>query len=178
MTRRPLSVLAAAPVALAAVFALAAQQPAAPKLTPLTAAKLTPLTLEGYGNLISAHRGHVVLATFWATYCIPCRAELPELVKLATSLHPRGLDLVVISADDADQEPQARKFIVPKIPALFGKLYIKSTTDDDKYAAGIHAHWQGELPANFIYDRTGRKEGAFIGEVPTKNIEAVIEKFL
>lgn len=160
----------AALAACLAAFTLAAQQPSAPKLT--------PLTLDGYSGLISAHRGHVVLATFWATYCIPCRAELPELVKLATSLHPRGLDLLVISADDADQEPQARKFIAPKIPSAFGPLYIKNTKDDDKYAAGIHARWQGELPANFIYDRTGRKEGAFIGEVPTKNIQAVIERFL
>jgi thiol-disulfide isomerase/thioredoxin len=153
-----------------AAFTLAAQQSSAPKLT--------PLTLDGYSNLISAHRGHVLLATFWATYCIPCRAELPELVKLANQLRPRGLDLAVISADDPDQEAQALKFIAPKIPAVFAPLYIKSTKDDDKYAAGIHARWQGELPANFIYDRTGRKVGAFIGEVPTKNIEAVIEKFL
>jgi len=153
---------------LGVALTLAAQQPATPKLT--------PLTLDGYNKLIAAHKGRVVLATFWATYCIPCRAEIPELVKLAAQLRPRGLDLVVVSGDDPDQAAQALKFIAPKVPA--GPLYIKSSDDDDKYAAGIHPRWQGELPANFVYDRTGRKVGAFMGEVPTKNIQDVIEKFL
>jgi cytochrome c biogenesis protein CcmG/thiol:disulfide interchange protein DsbE len=153
---------------LGVALTLAAQQPAPPKLI--------PLTLDGYNKLIAAHKGRVVLATFWATYCIPCRAEIPELVKLAAQLRPRGLDLVVVSGDDPEQEAQARKFIAPKVPA--GPLYIKSSDDDDKYAAGIHARWQGELPANFVYDRTGRKVGAFMGEVPTKDIQTAIEKFL
>jgi thiol-disulfide isomerase/thioredoxin len=153
---------------LGVALTLAAQQPATPKLT--------PLTLDGYNKLVAAHKGRVVLATFWATYCIPCRAEIPELVKLAAQLRPRGLDLVVVSGDDPDRAAAALKFIAPKVPA--GPLYIKSSDDDDKYAAGIHARWQGELPANFVYDRTGRKVGAFMGEVPTKNIQDVIEKFL
>jgi thiol-disulfide isomerase/thioredoxin len=153
---------------LAAALTLAAQQSAPPKLA--------PLTLDGYNKLIASHKGRVVLATFWATYCIPCRAEIPELVKLAGQLRPKGLDLVVVSADDPDKAAQALKFIAPKVPAI--PLYIKSTDDDDKYAAGIHQRWQGELPANFIYDRTGRKVGAFIGENPTKDIQTVIEKFL
>ncbi len=155
-------------LALAVSLTLAAQQS--------TPAKLTPLTLDAYNKLIAAHKGRVVLATFWATYCIPCRAEIPELVKLAAQLRPKGLDLVVVSADDPDKAPQALKFIAPKVPAM--PLYIKSTDDDDKYAGGIHARWQGELPANFIYDRAGRKVGAFMGENPTKDIQTVIEKFL
>ena len=171
MTRRMLSLLLGAAGALAAQPA-SVKQPAAPQLT--------PLTLDGYSKLIAAHKGRVVLATFWATYCIPCRAELPELVKLAAQLRPRGLDLLVISADEPEQEAAARKFILPVVAKVVppSPLYIKSAEDNDKYAAGIHGRWQGELPANFIYDRTGRKVGAFIGENPTKDIQAVIEKFL
>lgn len=141
-----------------------------------TPAKLAPLTLDGYNKMIAAHKGKVVLADFWATYCIPCRTEIPEIVKMAAQLRPRGLDLVIISADEAEQASAALKFIAPKAPGL--PLYIKQTDDDDKYAAGIHARWDGSLPANFIYDRAGVKRGAFMGEVPTKNIQDVIEKFL
>lgn len=148
-------------------LSLAAQQGSAPKLT--------PLTLDGYNKLIVSHKGRVILVDFWATYCVPCRTELPELTQLAAKLRPRGLDLIVVSADEPEQEAQASKFIAGKAPS---PLYIKSTDDNDKFAAAIYPRWQGELPANFIYDRTGRKVGAFIGQVPTKNIEAVIEKFL
>jgi thiol-disulfide isomerase/thioredoxin len=138
--------------------------------------KLTPLTLDAYSKLIAAHKGRVVLVNFWATYCVPCRTEIPDLVKLTDRLRPRGLDFVLISADEPEQEPQARKFItIAKVP---GPLYIKSTDDNDKFAAAIHPKWEGELPASFVYDRSGKKVGAFIGEVPLKNIEDVIAKFL
>jgi thiol-disulfide isomerase/thioredoxin len=160
-----------------AAVTLAAQQASVkPPIAQPSAPKLTPLTLDGYNKLIAAHKGRVVLATFWATYCIPCRAEIPELVKLAAQLRPRGLDLVVVSADEPEQEAAARKFIASKVPS--SPLYIKSADDNDKYAAGIHPRWQGELPANFVYDRAGRKVAAFIGENPTKDIQAAIEKFL
>lgn len=176
MTRRTLPFLIATSLlvtSMVATLPLAAQQASTKQPS---APKLTPLTLDGYNKLIAAHKGKVVLATFWATYCIPCRAEIPELVKLAAQLRPRGLDLIVISADEPEQEAAARKFIVAKVPS--SPLYIKSADDNDKYAAGIHARWEGELPANFVYDRTGRKVGAFIAEVPTVNIQTVIEKFL
>jgi thiol-disulfide isomerase/thioredoxin len=138
--------------------------------------KLTPLTQDAYPKLIAEHKGRVVLVNFWATYCVPCRTEIPEFVKLAARLRVRGLDFVSISADEPEQEPQAHKFIVAaKVP---GTLYIKSTDDNDKYAAAIHPRWEGELPASFIYDRSGKKVGAFIGEVPLKNLEDAIAKFL
>ena len=138
--------------------------------------KLTPLSQDAYPKLIAAHKGHVVLVNFWATYCVPCRTEIPELVKLADRLRARGLDFVSISADEPEQELQARKFILAaKVP---GPLYIKSAEDDDKYVAAIHPRWDGALPASFIYDRSGKKVGAFIGEVPLKNLEDVIAKFL
>jgi thiol-disulfide isomerase/thioredoxin len=150
----------------------ASQQAASQQAAP---AKLTPLTVDAYNRLIASHKGRVVLVDFWATYCVPCRTEIPELVKLAAQLRPRGLDLIVVSADEPEQEPQARKFISGKAPA---PLYIKSADDNDKYVAAIHPRWEGELPANFVFDRTGKKVKVFIGEVPTKDIEAVIEKLL
>jgi thiol-disulfide isomerase/thioredoxin len=147
-------------------------QPAVPQAAQQ---KLTPLSLEAYNQLIASHKGHVVLVNFWATYCVPCRTEIPELVKFSAQLRARGLDFLLISADEPEQEPQARKFIAGKAP---GPLYIKSADDNDKYAAAIHARWDGSLPASFIYDRSGKKVGAFIGEVPLKNLEDVIAKFL
>lgn len=171
--KRTLLALAAVVFAFTLPAQQPARQPAQPKLTPPV---LTQVTQDGYPKLIAAHKGRVVLVNFWATYCIPCRTEIPEMVKLADRLRSRGLDFVSISADEPEQEPQARKFIVAaKVP---GTLYIKSADDNDKFAAAIHARWDGALPASFIYDRSGTKRGAFIGEVPLKNIESVIEKFL
>src|ERR1035438_1262718 len=89
--------------------------------------KLSPLTNDAYTKMVGEHKGRVVLVNFWATYCVPCRAEIPEMVKMADRLRARGLDFVSISADEPEQELQARKFIVPfKVP---GPLYINSRSE-------------------------------------------------
>lgn len=167
--------LGAAALAVTLLAQKSTQQP--PKQSPPQAPqqKLTPLTVEAYNKLIAAHKGRVVLVNFWATYCVPCRTEIPELAKFATQHNSRGLDLVLISADEPAQEAQALKFITGKYPL---PLYIKRTDDNDKYVAAIHDHWDGSLPASFVYDRSGKKVGAFLGVVPLKNLQDLIAKIM
>jgi thiol-disulfide isomerase/thioredoxin len=136
--------------------------------------KLTPLDQPGYAKLLAAHRGKVVLVDFWATWCKPCRAEMPDLVKLDQKLRARGFDLVTISADEPGQEGAALKVL--KDDGVTGPAYLKKVTDDDKFNDAIDPNWGGALPALFLYDRTGKKVRAFIGETPIRNLEAAIEK--
>jgi thiol-disulfide isomerase/thioredoxin len=155
------------PLAFAAV-ALACTLSAQPKLTPVNEA--------GYRQLVAAHKGRVLLINFWATWCKPCRAEMPDLVKLAERLQAKGLDMVSISADEPEQEPEARKFMAAtKVP---GPLFIKNAADDDKFHAAIDAKWMGELPALILYDRNGKKVQSLLGEKPVKDLEAAIAKLL
>jgi thiol-disulfide isomerase/thioredoxin len=138
--------------------------------------KLTPVNEAGYRQLVAAHKGRVLLVNFWATWCKPCRAEMPDLVKLAERLQAKGLDMVSISADEPEQEPEARKFMAAtKVP---GPLFIKNAADDDKFHAAIDAKWMGELPALILYDRNGKKVQALLGEKPVKDLEAAIAKLL
>ena len=72
---------------------------------------LEPLDEPGYQRMLAANKGKVLLVDFWATWCLPCRAEMPLLVKLEASLRARGFKLVTISADEPEQEAIARKFV-------------------------------------------------------------------
>jgi thiol-disulfide isomerase/thioredoxin len=138
--------------------------------------KLTPVDEAGYVKLIAAHKGRVVLVDFWATWCKPCRAETPELVKLEQKLRARGFDLVTISSDEAEQQAAALKVL--KDDGVTGMTYWKKAADDDKFNDAIDPKWGGALPAVFIYDRNGKKVKSFIGETPVKDLEAAIEKLL
>lgn len=138
--------------------------------------KLTPVDDAGYPKLVASDKGKVVLVNFWATYCKPCRAEMPALEKLAAKLKPRGFALITISNDEADKQPLALKALAEY--GVAGPTYWRKTADDDKFCDAIDANWGGALPALFLYDRSGKKVKAFIGETPIPTIQAAIEKYL
>lgn len=138
--------------------------------------KLVPVDDAGYPKLIAAQKGKVVLVNFWATYCAPCRAEMPALEKVAAKLKARGFELITISNDEADKQALAMKAL-----GEFGiahPTYWRKTADDDKFDDAIDANWGGVLPALFLYDRAGKKVKSFIGETPIPTIEAAIQKLL
>jgi thiol-disulfide isomerase/thioredoxin len=143
---------------------------------PIHAQKLTPVDDAGYPKLVATQKGKVVLVNFWATWCKPCRAEMPALQALAQKLRPRGFELITISNDEAAKEPAAIKALAEF--KIAGVTYLRKTADDDKFCDTIDPKWQGVLPALFIYDRSGKKVRAFFGETPIPTVEAAIQKLL
>jgi thiol-disulfide isomerase/thioredoxin len=138
--------------------------------------KLPPLNEASFPKMVASHKGKIVLVDFWATWCVPCRAEMPQLVKLSEKQKARGLDFVTISADEPDKEPAA--FQVLQQNAVAAPFYIKKAADDDKFYNLVDPKWSGEMPAMFIYDRSGKRVRSFLGETPVKDIEAAINKLL
>jgi thiol-disulfide isomerase/thioredoxin len=138
--------------------------------------KLPPLNEASFPKMVATHKGKIVLVDFWATWCVPCRAEMPQLVKLSEKLKARGLDFVTVSADEPDKEPAA--FQVLQQNAVAAPFYIKKAADDDKFYNLVDPKWSGEMPAMFIYDRSGKRVRSFLGETPVKDIEAAINKLL
>jgi thiol-disulfide isomerase/thioredoxin len=140
------------------------------------AADLKPVDEAGYAKLVAAAKGKVVLVNFWATYCVPCRKEMPQLVALEARLRARGFQFVTISADEPEQRGAAGMFLDKiKVPA---PAYIRKAKDDDKFIALVDQKWDGALPALFLYDRQGRKVKSFFGEANLGVVTAAIEKLL
>lgn len=137
---------------------------------------LTPVDETGYRKLLAGNKGKVVLVDFWATYCVPCRAETPRLVALAAKLKARGFQLVTVSADEPEQAATATRFLAEMhVP---GPTYIRRAKDDDKFINFVDPKWSGALPALFLYDKSGNKVKSFVGESPISAIEAAITKLL
>ena len=140
------------------------------------AADLKPVDEGGYAKLVAASKGKVTLVNFWATYCVPCRKEMPQLVALEAKLRARGFQFVTVSADEAEQQGAAKLFL-DKINVV-SPAYIRKAKDDDKFTALVDQKWNGALPAMFLYDRQGRKVRSFFGEADLKAVTAAIEKLL
>lgn len=137
---------------------------------------LTPVDEAGIGKVVAGAKGKVLLLNFWATWCVPCRKEMPLLAKLAQKLNARPFALVTVSCDEPDQKAAAAAFL--KQSGVSGAAYFKQAKDDEKFCRAVDAKWDGELPALFLYDKTGRKARVFLGDTPASEIEAAIAKLL
>ena len=138
--------------------------------------ELKPIDEAGFRQVLQADRGKVVLFDFWATWCDPCREELPVLVKLAAKYRDRGLVLVTVSADSPGTEGAARQFLEKN--AVAPPAFIKHVKNDEDFINSIDVKWSGALPALFLYDRAGARAASFFGETETSDIEAAIQKLL
>ncbi|MGD0438794.1 MAG: redoxin domain-containing protein [Bryobacteraceae bacterium] len=144
---------------------------------PLFAADpLIPVDEAGFQKLVGSHKGKVVVYDFWATWCAPCRAELPQLVKLEAKLRSQGVEVITISADEPEQKAAAEKFIQKS--GVQGPAYLRQAASDDHFINAIDPQWSGALPALFLYDKSGRKARSFIGETDMAMLEAAIHKLL
>ena len=138
--------------------------------------KLAPVDESGYRALLKSNAGSVILVDFWATWCAPCRKEMPLLAKLDSKLRPRRFHLITVSADEPEQEQAAVDFLAKS--GISGSAYLRRANDDDKFIASVEPTWSGALPALFLYDRQGKLARSFLGETDIATIEAAIQKLL
>ncbi len=114
-------------------------------------------SLDGNASVtMSAFRGRPVLVTFWASWCGPCRVELPELSKLYGELVGTGFVLMTVNVD---QNPAAGRGF---LNSLGLSLPVYRLDPRDTKALGINA-----LPANILLDAEGRFVQAYMGYTPS-----------
>ena len=110
---------------------------------------------EGNLRTISQWRGRVVLLNLWATWCAPCRKEMPDLAKLQKLLGGDDFEVVALSVDRKGAEASAKFLIEAEATAL--KLYIDST------AKALSPLQAVGLPATYLIDRQGNEIGRLLG---------------
>ena len=136
------------------------------------AAALMPVNEQAVAKLVRDAKGKPLVVNFWATWCGPCRTEMPGLLALQRRMP--GMQLLLISADEPEEWTAVEKFLTSvKAP---GPWYIKQATNDDAFINSFDPKWSGALPATFVYDRTGKRVRSFIGEVSAEDLAAVVSK--
>ena len=121
-----------------------------------------PLTLADW-------RGRVVLLNLWATWCAPCRKEMPGLDRLQGELGGDDFEVVALSVDRKGIKPSAK--FLKEVGAENLALYV-----DDTSKAMFEMRARG-LPATYLIDREGRLIGRLVGpaEWDTDEAKALIQ---
>jgi thiol-disulfide isomerase/thioredoxin len=131
---------------------------------------------EGFTALLAKHRGKPVLVNFWATWCPPCREELPMLNELARKYAPQGLVVIGVSFDDEGELTMVRRFLA-RVKPVFPN-YRKKPGPDGPIVRAADPTWKGALPATLFHDAQGRIVERFVGERKRADFEAAIESLL
>lgn len=135
------------------------------------------LDAAGLKQAVARERGRVVLLNFWATWCVPCREEFPELSKLQVRHQEAGLRVIGVSTDFPKERAAVEKFLAGERPS-FPSYLKKSGGDDEDFINAVDSSWGGELPFSVLYDRAGKKVRVYSGSLPLAAAEKEIRKLL
>jgi thiol-disulfide isomerase/thioredoxin len=102
-------------------------------------------------KLIASHKGNVVLVDFWATWCSPCVANFPHVVKLSKE-HREGFSAIAVSLDDPDDLERVKEFL-----AAQGAGFEHLLSKDGGSSASMEAFdLDASVPHYRLYDRAGK----------------------
>ena len=129
------------------------------------------LDLDGNEQVFSQWQGKVLLINFWATWCAPCREEIPVFSSLRKKFSSAGFEVVGISIDDISKVMQYRD-----------SLHIDYTLlDGEKNGMSLMmslGNRNGGLPYSVLYDRNGNAVHIKLGAYEHQELQSLIEKYL
>jgi thiol-disulfide isomerase/thioredoxin len=136
-----------------------------------------PINAEEFRRLLAHHRGEVLAVNLWATWCVPCLKELPDLRKLQEQYRGRGLRVIAVSVDDPQElEAKVKPFFRARAPGLVS--YLQTEPDQDKFVSVVDPAWGGIVPTTFVIDRAGGLKASLVGRKTYEEFEAAIKPLL
>lgn len=125
----------------------------------------------GREQAIGQWKGKVLVVNFWATWCSPCREEMPEFVRIQKDLGPKGLQFVGIAIDQADKVQQFTDEIQLNYPALvggYGAMELSKALGNRMMA----------LPFTIVLDRSGRVAHTQLGPLREEKLRSILAQLI
>ena len=127
--------------------------------------------LFGTDQSLSQYKGRIVVLNFWATYCVPCRTEMPDLAAIQNEYAALGVQVIGASADEAADRPKVLQFIKEtkiNFPVWMGAI----TADLMRFGLGE------ALPGTVVIDKTGKIVKVISGIVTVADLKKQIDAML
>lgn len=163
------------PLALAALaagiwLARAHSTPQAPATSAVAALwQLSFPDVRGHEQPLSQWRGRVVVLNFWASWCAPCREEIPDFIALRTQYQPKGVEFVGIAIDNPANVEQFLQRLQVNYPILIGEGAAHTL-------ARQLGNPSGALPYTIVLDRDGHIVLSHLGRLPRATLEHALRK--
>jgi thiol-disulfide isomerase/thioredoxin len=143
------------------------------ELKPWSGGATPPLTLrdvQGKEHKLSDYRGKVIVVNFWATWCVPCREEMPSMQRLQDKL--AGKPFAILAVDYGEGAPRVKDFL-KEVPVRFTVLLDRDTSAATAWKVKV-------LPTTLVLDSQQRIRYSVVGDLEwdSPKVEGAIRKLL
>jgi thiol-disulfide isomerase/thioredoxin len=136
-----------------------------------TEAELALKDLFGAEQRLSAYRGRIVVLNFWATYCVPCRKEMPDLAAVQNQYAALGVQVIGAAADTVEEKQKVMQFI--KETKLNFPVWLGASADDmRRFGLG------SALPGTVVIGRDGKIVASYRGIIKLADLKKQIDTML
>jgi len=123
---------------------------------------------DGSNFKLEDYKGKVILVNVWATWCGPCRQEIPELIKLQNAYQSKGFEIIGLDLDDGETPEMIKEF-----ESQMKINYLLARGSEKLFQEFYRVSQRDAIPQSFLIDREGKLLGVFIGGGP--NLKRLIE---
>jgi thiol-disulfide isomerase/thioredoxin len=142
-----------------------------PKETRETAPKLVLRDLEGQKRQLSQLGGQTVVVNFWATWCAPCRAEMPEFARVHSAYRDRGVEFIGAANERRSERDKIREFV--RHLEIEFPIWLEASLDHlEGFGVGPG------LPATVIVDPQGRIAARIKGPMDAAQLRDLLDRIL
>jgi thiol-disulfide isomerase/thioredoxin len=129
------------------------------------------LDLQNQPQTLAQHRGKVLVVNFWATWCPPCREEIPMFIQTQKKYDAKGLQFVGIALDNPQQVADFVQEFGINYPVLIGGV-------NESEALRKLGNPGGGLPFTLIYDRSGALQEKILGGLDKSRLEQLLASLI
>ena len=128
-------------------------------------------------RIVAPRKGRVLLVNFWATWCVPCREEMPGLVAVSREFPSKDLAVVLVSVDSSRSAPA-------EVPKLLSQLkvpfvcWLAKTHDPQDFIDAVDPNWDGSVPYSIVYGRDGKPAAKLAGRQSVASFSEAVKKAL
>ena len=133
------------------------------------------ITASELSRMLKAPGVKATAVNLWASWCAPCKEELPALISLKKKYADKGVKLILISADSKDDIPAAMQ-ILKGAGVEFQTYHL--TEDPEAFMKNFADNWGAILPTSLLFDAAGKRRALQVGKLKVSEFEKDLDSVL
>jgi thiol-disulfide isomerase/thioredoxin len=133
------------------------------------------LDASKFKALKKKYQGKVLFINTWATWCLPCKEEFPDLVRLARNYKDSDVAIVGVSVDYPDEVTSKVIPFLSRQQVNFPN-FVQNFKEPEDLINLFNIKWRGAVPATFIYDKEGNQRAFLLGKHTFEEFRSEIER--